>query len=125
GAEADRGDREPALPSPAEQLLDLLDAPWLRERPRPPARSERRVARELDALLDLHASCSSSSAAARSTSPAPSVRTRPPGRTQPATSRTASSSAGAQPRRRPGRATASASTISRPLTPGIGSSRAG
>ena len=48
-----------------------------------------------------------------------------PGRAQAATTRAAAASSGAQPIRIPGRTAASSSTISRPLTPGSGSSRAG
>ena len=66
------------------------------KRARRPAGPERRVAGELDSLLDLHASRSSTIAAARSTSPAPSVRTVSPGRAQLATS-----SAAVLERRRP------------------------
>src|SRR5205823_3739014 len=124
-AEADGRDTERALLRPGEKLLHLSSGRGPREGARRTARAQRGEPGELDALLDLHASASRISSAARSTSPAPSVRTVSPGRAQPATSCAASSSDGAQPMRMPGRARASSSTISRPVTPGTGSSRAG
>jgi hypothetical protein len=81
GAETDGGNGKTALGREAERLLQLVDGGRTREGARRAAGAERGVARERDALLDLHASLSSSAAAARSTSPAPIVTTRSPGRT--------------------------------------------
>src|SRR5206468_7481811 len=106
GAEPDDGDGQPALRGEPKQLLHLCGGAGPSERARRAAGPERRVAGELDALLDRHASTSSSFGAARSTSPAPRVRTMSPSCTHDATSATASSSAGAQPMRIPGRTTA-------------------
>src|SRR5205823_5161585 len=106
-AEPDGRDGEPALGAPAQQLLDLGERLGPCERAGGAAGAERRVPREGDPLLHVHASASSSSGAARSTSPAPSVRTVSPGRAQPATSRAPSSTSGAQPTRIPGRTRAS------------------
>ena len=113
-AEADGRDGQAARRRPAQRLLDLLLRLGPREGARRAAGAERREAGELDAFFDVHASASSRSGPARSTSPAPSVSTVSPGRAHAATIATASSSSGAQPMRMPGRTRASSSTISRP-----------
>src|SRR6266852_3683336 len=120
-AEPNRRDREVALGRPVEHL-HLGDRARPSKRVRRAARAEGGVAGEVDVLLDRHASASRSSGPARSTSPAPSVSTVSPARAQPATIRAASSTDGANASRIPGRTCASCSTISRPLTPGSGSS---
>src|SRR4051794_10199972 len=122
--ETDRCHLEVALGRPAEGLLHLADRLGTRECLRRAPRAESGEARELDPLLDVHASAPRMSDAARSTSPAPSVSTVSPLRAQDATMRAPSSTEGMNASRMPGRTCASSSTIRRPLTPGSGSSRA-
>src|SRR6185436_7141407 len=92
--EADRRDRKLALARPAEHVEQLLDILRPRERPRLAPGAERRVPRERHTLLDLHASSRTSRPAARSTSPAPTVSTRSPGRARSARNVAPSSSDG-------------------------------
>src|SRR5438445_1890938 len=124
-AEPDRRHREPTLGRPREHMLELGRGLRSGKRARGPAGAERRVARERDALIDLHASASSSTATARSTSPAPTVSTVSPARAWAASKRAPASTSDAKPIVIPGRRSESASTISLPPTPATGSSRAG
>ena len=102
-AQTDRRNRKVALRGPGERLLELAEARRPGERASRPARADRRQPRQRHPVLDVHAIASSTSGPARSTSPAPTVRTRSPGRAQAATSLAPSSTAGAQPARMPGR----------------------
>src|SRR4029079_560460 len=86
-AEADDGAVERALLRPSQKLFHLRFRLRPCEATSRPARAQRGEPRELDALLDPHASASRISGAARSTSPAPSVRTVSPSRAHPATRR--------------------------------------
>jgi hypothetical protein len=101
-AEADDRDRRLVLLGPGEQIDELVDGLRLREPAGGAAGPDRRVAVEPDVLLQAfgllgHAdSLSKIRPAARSTSPAPTVTTRSPGRAWAATRPAASSS------RRPG-----------------------
>src|SRR6266540_3634705 len=123
-AEADRRHREPAARGPRQRLLELRDRLRPREGPRGATGPERGETRERDAFLDLHASSSRIMRPARSTSPAPIVRTRSPRRARRERKRAASSREGVHATGMPGRAAASASTTSLPSTPATGSSRA-
>ena len=92
------------LGRPAQQLLDLGDRLRPRERARRAAGAERRVARELDAFLEPHAS-SLQQERRGPVDVAGAEREHGVARARPATRRgaRASSSAGAQPMRIPGR----------------------
>src|SRR6185312_6414172 len=78
-AEPDRRDRQPSLARPGERLMQLVQRLRPGEGARRPAGAERREARERDVLVDPHRSASSTSGAARSTSPAPTTSTTSPG----------------------------------------------
>jgi hypothetical protein len=80
GAESNRGDQDLLLHCPVDELAELGNSLGTGEPRRRPASSERRELRKLDVGLDLHASPSSKSGTARSTSPAPIVAMRSPGR---------------------------------------------
>src|SRR3954470_905491 len=103
------------------QLVDGLRACKGRSRPTGP---DRREARERDVPLDVHRSNSSSSCAAWSTSPAPTVRMRSPARARRARKCAPSAYAGVHATRMPGRFSVSASRTSSPLTRSSGCSRA-
>src|SRR6202008_1557754 len=77
----DRNGHRP-LPRPGQELGHFLLGLRPGKRARRPTGAQRRVPRELDPLLDGHANASRISGAARSTSPAPSVRIVSPGRAQ-------------------------------------------
>src|SRR5579884_2977859 len=118
-AEPDDLDCHAALARPAERVDELVERLRPGEEPCPAAGADRRVPRERDVLVD-HGS---SIPTARSTSPAPSTS-----RTSPSSARRRSrsapcSTAGVHPARTP--RSDSASTISFPVTPGTGRSRAG
>ena len=123
-AEPDREHVHPTLGRPDEGLLELFARARPREVASRPADPDRRQAAEWNVLLDLHASSSSRSGTARSTSPAPTVTATSPGRARRAMNLAPSSTLGVQPTVIPGRASATASTTSFPLTPSTGSSRA-
>src|SRR5215831_14596247 len=123
-AETDHRDPQLVLAGIRERRLKLAQRFRPRERRRGPAGAESREAREHDVPIDVHASNSSSSGAARSTSPAPIVSARSPLRACVARKRTPSTGAGVHASGIPGRRSASASTTSLPLTPASGSSRA-
>src|SRR5207247_9378231 len=91
GAEPDDSNRQAAVLCEPQRLLQLVDRLRARERGGGPARPEGGETREQHVLLDVHASRSSNSGAARSTSPAPIVRTRSPARARAATKRAPSS----------------------------------
>src|SRR5439155_22709075 len=123
-AEPDGRDRQVRLTRERDRLLELCDRLGPGEEPRRSPGADRRHAAERDVSLDLHASASRTSGPARSTSPAPIVRTRSPGRARPARKRAPSSTVGVQATFVQGRSSASASTTSFPLTPSTGCSRA-
>src|SRR6266511_4241251 len=126
GAQADRSRRDVVLLGPREEVGELLDQLGLREPPRSSPGPERRELGEADILLDLHApSLSSSSGTAWSTSPAPIVTTRSPERARAPRSSAPCSTLGVQATGIRGRSSQSRSTTSLPVTPSIGSSRAG
>src|SRR5918999_160057 len=89
------------------------------------AARRRRAPREHVAGETGHPSSSRSSGTARSTSPAPIVRTTSPGLARRARKRAPSSRSGVHATGIPGRASTTASTTSLPVTPSSGSSRGG
>src|SRR5205814_413191 len=124
-AEAKRGHGQTLLACEGKSLLQLANRLGSCEGPSPPSRPECCEAGEGDALLDLHSSAFRRTPAAQSTSPAPTVTRRSPGRSTPARRRAPSSTEGTHPMNIPGRRSASASTTSLPVTPSSGCSRAG
>ena len=83
-AESDGRDGHVVGSRPGERFGQLVERAGSCERARGTAGSDRRESRERDALLDLQSNASSSSEGARSTSPAPSVNRRSPGRARAA-----------------------------------------
>src|SRR5581483_4836002 len=117
--EADHLDRHVPVARPPQRVQKLVRRLRAGEEPRGASGTDRRVPREADVLLDHGRSMPT----ARSTSPAPRTRSTSPGRLRRASRAAPCSTVGAHPARTP--ASDSASTISLPLTPGTGCSRAG
>ncbi len=89
-SEPDRGDRKLLLARPGQHLHELVHGAWIPEPASGPTGAKGRVLRERHTFLKVHRSCSSMSGSAESTSPAPIVSTRSPGRANEATSAAAS-----------------------------------
>ena len=122
-AEPDHLDRRRRRRAPtAATLAQLLEGLRPREPARRPAGPDRREPRERDVLLDLTPPSSRRPRDRRRPRRAPAARRR---RGRGASSRAAPCSTRRRPRRRARRGRDSASTISFPVTPGTGCSRAG
>src|SRR5207253_418378 len=114
--EADNGDAYVLLTRKPQRLGEFDDGLGPREPACRPTGAQRREARQSHILLGLHASASSSTGTARSTSPAPTVSTTSPGRARLASQRAPCSHDGIQPRRTPARASDTASATIFPRT---------
>src|SRR3954471_10328558 len=115
-SEAYDGNAQTLMLGERQRLLELGQPLGRSQQARGAAGAERRVARERDVPLDLHASASKSTGTAPSTSPAPTVITTSPARARLASQRAPRSADGIHATRVPPRASDTASTTIFPRT---------